>query len=179
MFKRAVVGLLALLLTPCLPLTARADTLDSFTVVGGGLDIALSLPTSTTLPIAFLTGQFQPGPVAGTVNGVSESISTNFLYGTGCAVCSTLLLHFDSQTLFIGLPSLWQVTSPAAGLETFSFLAGTYNAPSQSPSGGPVYTINITPQASAVTPEPPPLVLVCTAVLAGGALLRRRELRRT
>lgn len=170
------LALLPLLLL-ALALPAHADPMDNFTITGGGQTIDFYLPASTTQPCCSNIGQFNFGQVTGTVNGVSELIGVNFITGSGCAVCGTILLEYPSTNWTIFLPSLYGITySGNYEDETLTFIPGDYPTEGYSqPYYYQDFEINVTSETAA-TPEPPTLLLVAAAALGGFLLMRRRAL---
>ena len=166
-----------------LALPAHADPMDNFTITGGGATIDFSLPASTTQPCFSCLGgsyeQFNFGAVTGTVNGVSQSIHLNFVIGSGCAECQTILLSYPSSSWTIDLPILYDLaysgTYPNYDV-TLTFVPGDYMTGGYNdsqPFGTLPFEINITPQAAA-TPEPATILSLVTAALALPLLKRRR-----
>jgi hypothetical protein len=154
--------------------------MDNFTIIGGGATIDFSLPASTTQPCCSYAGQFNFGQITGTINGVSEPIGINFITGSGCAVCGTILLGTPTTNWTIVLPSLYEVTYsgmfPDQGNETLTFIPGDYPTETFGPLP-PItsFDIKVTPE-TAPTPEPPTLFLLAAAGLGGFLLIRRRTL---
>ena len=155
---------------------AHADPMDDFLIKGNGLTIDFSVPVSTTQPCCGFNGQFNLGLVPGTVNGANESIAVNFITGSGCAVCGTILLSYPSTNWTIYLPALYDVTYSGTypdTFETLTFISGDYMTDGYSqPFDYVEFEIKVTPETAA-TPEPPTLLLLASAM--GGALLLRRR----
>jgi len=176
-FTLRCLALLPLLLL-ALARPAHADPMDDFTIIGGGATIDFSLPASTTQPCCSYAGQFNFAQVPGTVNGVSQQIGVNFITGSGCAVCGTILLSYPSTSWTLVLPNLYEVTYsgtyPNEEYETLTFLTGDY----MTETFGllpPItqFEITVTPEAAA-TPEPATILSLITAALALPLLKRRR-----
>ncbi|HZQ42986.1 MAG TPA: PEP-CTERM sorting domain-containing protein [Acidobacteriaceae bacterium] len=170
------------LLVLALALPAHAD-MDDFSITGGGATIDFSLPATTTQPCFSCLGssndQFNFGAVTGTVNGVSQSIHLNFVVGSGCAECQTILLNYSSSSWTIDLPVLYNLaysgSSPNQDV-TLTFVAGDHTTAGYSdsqPSDLLPFEIKVTPQAAA-TPEPATIFSLITAALALPLLKRRR-----
>jgi hypothetical protein len=152
--------------------------MDNFTIIGGGATIDFSLPASTTGEFEIPFGQDNFGQVSGTVNGLNELIAVNFITGTGCAECQTILLGYDSTSWTIGLPPLYELTPAGAMGETLTFIPGTYTTGGYSqPFDTVPFEIQVT-SATAATPEPPTLSLsaLAAASLCGLLLMKRRVL---
>jgi hypothetical protein len=161
---------------------AHADPMDNFTITGGGATIDFSLPASKTQPLyGDPIGQFNFGQVSGTVNGANESIGVNFITGSGCAVCGTILLSYPSTFWTINLPPLYDITLSGTFPnqdETLTFIPGDY----MTETFGTLppfasFDIKVTPE-TAPTPEPPTLFLsgFAAASLCGLLLMKRRVL---
>jgi hypothetical protein len=181
---RSIVRCTALLplLLVVLALPAHADPMDDFNISGGGVTIDLSVPASATGEFGGEFGQLNLGQIPGTVNGVNETIGVNFITGSGCALCQSILISYPSTSLAIGFPfpPFYELTfvGGASGMdETLTFLPGDYMTGT---IGIPFsrFEITITPETAA-TPEPPTLFLFTTAALAGCLLLRRHVSRPT
>lgn len=172
-------ALLPLLLL-ALALPAHADPMDDFTITGGGATIDFSLPASITQVCMSCLGssndQFNFGSVTGTVNGVSQSIHLNFVVGSGCAECETILLSYPSTSWTIDLPSLYGITfsgTPPNQDVTLTFIPGDYMTQGYSqPNDYQQFEIKV---ASEATPEPSTLSLsaLAAASLCGLLLMKR------
>ncbi len=178
---RAVASFLLLLASCLLPASALGDAMDQISVIGGGQDIEFALPAATTVPDALFGGSYRFPSVPGTVNEAPTTVSAYFIFPGFCAVCDTIQLTTingnDYNSLSLGLPNLYAITSPDLYDVTLSLLPGSYASVDTYPFGSSSYTIDISPQASANTPEPPTLLLLATATLGLVALpLRRRRL---
>jgi hypothetical protein len=160
-----------------LALPAHADPMDDFTITGGGATIDFSLPASTTQPCCGLPDQFNFGQVSGTVNGVNQFIGVNFITGSGCAVCHTILLSYPSTNWTLDLPPLYGITysgTIANPEETLTFIPGDYTT--QTFGTLPPFAsfdIKVTPETAA-TPEPAAFLFLITAAL-GLPLVKRRR----
>ena len=168
-----------------LALPAHADPMDDFTITGGGATIDFSLPASITQVCMSCLGapndQFNVGSVTGTVNGVSQTIHLNFVVGSGCAECETILLSYPSTAWTINLPPLYDITFSGTYPNqdvTLTFIPGDYMTEGYSqPSDYQQFEIKVTPE-TAPTPEPPTLFLsaLAAASLCGLLLMKRRVL---
>ena len=129
------LALLPLLLFVLAP-PAHADPMDDFSIIGGGATIDFSLPASTTQACLTCIGssndQFNFGSVTGTVNNISQPIGLNFVIGSGCAECGTVLLSYPSTSWTIYLPdptSLYGITYSGTFPNkdvTLTFIPGDY-----------------------------------------------------
>lgn len=167
-----------------LSLPAHADTMDNFTITGGGTTTDFSLPVTTTQVCLSCYGssneQFNFGAVTGTVNGVGQTIHLNFVVGGNCAACQTILLNdYPSASWTIDLPILYDLTYSGTGLNkdvTLTFVPGDYMVGGYNDSQSSYilpFEITIAPQAAA-TPEPATIFSLITAALALPLLKRRR-----
>lgn len=158
---------------------AHADSMDDFTITGPDVTIDFSLPASNTQPCCGSIGQFNYGSVTGTVNGVTDSIEVNFITGSGCAECDSILLGYPSTSWTIYLPPLYGITYSGTYPnqdETLTFLPGDYMTEGYSqPYDYAEFEIKVTPEITA-TPEPPTLLLFLTVAALGGLLIKRHAL---
>jgi PEP-CTERM motif len=160
-----------------LPLTAYADTIDNFVITGNGLDVTFSLPASppgnesTCPPISpsCLPGSetaFYASTLV-TTNGVSEMESIAFptlRFGGGLSI-ALVPGRLYGPVLF----------APDAANPTF--LTGTFDLGAINPKGDPPvldYSLSITPETTAQTPEPSTLGLFGTGVLGLIGVARKR-----
>lgn len=172
---------LALLALSLLPRPAHADTLDNFSVVGGGQDFEFSLPASTTAsqfdlpPYAHTYGFAATG---GALNSVPTNFDINLDFPGPYSLSDTFIISNASGYTELALPALYSLTfDPLAETGTLSFIPGAYPTFVVSPNPFTPYTpytITITAQTTATTPEPPTILLVATAAL-GLAWLRRQN----
>jgi PEP-CTERM motif len=158
-------------------LTAHADTIDDFVLTGNGLDVTFSLPASppgneSTCP------PFSPSCLPGsetafylstlvTTNGVSSVESLSFptlRFGGGVSI------GLEPGRLFGAV-----LFTPDAANPTF--LNGTFDLSAINPKGDPPvldYSLSITPETTAQTPEPSTLGLFGTGVLGLIGVARKR-----
>jgi hypothetical protein len=177
--RKALFSLALLASAFTLPLTAHADAIDDFVLTGNGTTATFSLPASPpgnplTCPPgnnACLPGSETSFSVSTlvTTDGITTEKGIGFPTGRffGGLLIGPLLERFQGPQLF----------EPDAANPTF--LIGTFILdPLFSTSPGPIhYTLTITPETSASTPEPSSLFLFATGAL--GLLLlsnRRRRL---
>jgi hypothetical protein len=151
--------------------------MDEFLITGNGLSIDFSVPVSTTGPDYIIENQVMFGPLMGTVNGADATISTNFVTMSGCAVCPSLLLSYQTGStpgnLTLALPPLYEITPSGIDDATLTFLTGSYTT-GTIPFSGDIYNIQVTAEA-AVTPEPSTLLLLLIPTALGGALLIKQR----
>jgi hypothetical protein len=155
--------------------------MDNFLITGGGATIDFSLPASTTQPCLTCIGssndQFNFGSVTGTVNGASQPIGVNFVIGSGCAECETILFGYPSTGWTIYLPPLYGLTYSGTYPNqdvSLTFIPGDYMTIGYSqPYDYVGFEIKITPETAA-TPEPATILSLITAALALPLLRRRR-----
>jgi PEP-CTERM motif len=161
-----------------LPLTAHADTIDDFVITGNGLDVTFSLPASppgneSTCPTGIITSCLPGSETAFivstlvTTNGVSAMESIDFptlRFGGGLSL-GVVPGRLFGPTLF----------APDAANPTF--LTGTFDLGAINPKGDPPvldYSLSITPETTAQTPEPSTLGLFGTGVLGLIGIARKR-----
>jgi hypothetical protein len=172
-----------------LPLTAHADTIDDFALVGGGYSITFSLPASFTAPNPSHLSSVVLTNIASSVNGVSGSSVNmgfylpNFPFRTGIDFAITPPLSGGSGTEEFALtgPDVIQLLSGTTPTFTAAeFIPGMYSLPQffngipQNTQGGIPFVLTVTPEAASATPEPSTFVLLGTGVLGLTSLARRR-----
>jgi hypothetical protein len=188
------VALLTSALT--LPLTAHADTIDDFSITGGGHTITYSLPATSSFPDFSLFNFFEENAPA-TIDGVSGYAVTSLYYLPGLipvrlildvpsAVFGTTQLYMNGP-LFFSLAFVPATNPPPYFQEDVvpTFIPGTYTLQGLSsfalqPLNPPVpYTLTITQETAAATPEPSSVVLLATGALGliGFAATKRRALQ--
>jgi hypothetical protein len=176
-----------------LPLAAHGDTMDDFVFTGDGHMISYSLPTAISSPDYNLFTSFQVGAPT-TIDGVS-GYTTNGQY---FAIINpyTLILSVpstifgESMLFFSGSSFIDWSSVPANNPPPYqpddvvaTFIPGTYTLESLADNGHtpfdpPVfYTLTITQETAAATPEPSSVALFATGLLGimGFAALRRRR----
>jgi hypothetical protein len=176
--RKALLPLAFLAAAFTLSLTARADTIDDFVLTGGGNNITFSLPASPpgnlrTCPTGIVTSclpgsetDFSVSTVV-SFDGVSTLESIDFptsRFGGGLSLGQLRL--FGNGELF----------TPDAAYPTF--LTGSFDLSAINPSGNPPiidYTLTITPDPSAATPEPASLTLLATGAFGFIALAAGRR----
>jgi hypothetical protein len=159
-----------------LPLTAHADTIDDFSLVGQGHTITYSLPSSAILvdhPHAIILSASAPT----TIDGVPGFSEFGQYYVPGFPTLPSMVLSvpssIDGGNLTLNGPWLLQVSQviPMGFGQPddllVAFVPGTYNLTLSNFGTGfppPVYTLTITAE-SAATPEPASLTLLATGAL--------------
>jgi hypothetical protein len=169
-----------------LPLAARADTVDDFTLTGNSTTISYSLPSTVSFPNFPLFNFFsQSAPT--TINGVSGFNETSLYYDTGIFHEISMILSIPSTVP--GAPQLvltgpqfvdFDFESPTLGSATF--IPGTYTLESLNffnlqPFSPPIfYDLTITPESTPPSvPEPSSLLFFITG--AAGLLYRATKRR--
>lgn len=171
-----------------IPRIAAADTIDDFTLVGGGYTITFSEP-ATGVTQDHYHAVFLNDPVIATVNGVPGAagniqILATFLSGIPSVVLSlpTLNLALDGPLIdtYVSVP----INDPTIQFPDYpddlvvTLTPGSYGLESENASlygPPPVFSLTITPEAAttAATPEPGTLWLLSTGLAGGLAGLRR------
>jgi hypothetical protein len=169
---------LTLLSSATLPLTASADPVDNFTLTGNGNTYTWSLPADETYPDLPHLGLLDFSTNV-TVNGTTQTEEVGF-YTIYAPAPDDLFIPQIPDTLYG--PLLAQISDGSPGYVDITFPLGTFdlddyhfspsNPPGQSPPPTP-YTLVITQQDAAATPEPSALVLLGTALLVASPLIRR------
>jgi hypothetical protein len=165
-----------------LPLTAHADTIDDFvlTPTAGGSIITFSLPASppgneSTCPPN--PGSCLPG------SETNFNVSTLVTIGDGTPTLDTI--SFPTSRFGGGLGIFPTVGLQLMGPQLFlpdaanpTFLLGTFDVSAENPKGDPQfidYSLTISAEPTAPTPEPSSLILLNTGVfgLIGFAAIKR------
>jgi PEP-CTERM motif len=176
---RLSLRILACLLISASTLIARADTLDTLTLTGGGNTISYTLPATSSYPDFSLFNFFQESGPA-TVNGAPGYTAVGQYYIPGLTPVSLVLSVPGSGVPVLDLdgpPFINFAYVPAGNPFPYlpfdvvpTFIPGDYAMDTL--SGAP-YTLTITPNAA--TPEPATLALLSTGLTASIALLCRRR----
>jgi PEP-CTERM motif len=180
-------ALLASALT--LPLAARADTIDDFTLVGDGSTFTFSLPASFTVANHPHLDSALLGNVATSVNGVNGYSSALTIYLPLLAFRSGFDIYVAPSGSGGGPIYDYQLQGPSLAdqptepfidpLATVTFLPGTYELSTFLDGipfltkGGIPFTLTIAPETAA-TPEPGTLFLFATGALGIITAARRR-----
>ena len=164
-----------------LALAAHADTLDLFTLTGGGNTSTWTLPS----PINFTyhnEPQFVPTfPITLTTNGVSTNSSVTFEYGhvANLIVGGLQIINFPSVLNATQLSNDGTVSTYTGTFDTGSFSGGVETFGTGGLTYVP-YTLTIAPQQQTnPTPEPSTWVLLATALFAFFSFARRLQSSRT
>ena len=174
--------LTSLLLLPFLSLSivAHAEALDDISITNTaiGFDAQFSLPVSfTTDPFQYANYFFSYGPVPGTFNGKPTIFGLTYypqtsafgpiLTGIGAGSLNGFLQGFQTNITYY----------PPSPYETLTILPGSYGAVGSLGNSGTLYPLEIivTPESATVTPEPPTLLLVGTALFVSAMLLAERH----
>jgi hypothetical protein len=176
--RKFVFPLTLLVSALVLPHTAHADTIDNFVLTGNGLDLTFSLPASPpgnemTCPTGIITSCL---PGSQTNFYASTLVTTNGV---------TAMKAIDFPTgLFLGGMDIELIPGRLFGLQLFTpdaanptFKTGTFDLYTINRGGGPLvldYSLSITPETTAQTPEPSTLGLFGTGVLGLIGVARKR-----
>jgi hypothetical protein len=173
-----------------LPLTAHADTIDDFKLTGGGQTITFSLPATGVYTLHEHFNSFGAnGP--GTIDGTPVTIGATFYVlnvnpgDPALGLFSIPLLPLPDE-LWGSISYNWFIV-PAEfpnpsdeGTFNVTFIPGTYQLQNSSPYHLPPpvlfdYTLTITPETTASTPEPASLTLLATGALGIISIAARRR----
>jgi hypothetical protein len=166
------------------PLTAHADTIDDFMLVGQGHTITYSLPATSTFPNVPHFNSFTES-ASTTVDSVSTSVESGQYFIPGPNT-PRLLIGVPSSVFGIGFlefsgPVFFTLASDPLGDVVPTFTPGTYTLESLGPALQPFsppafYTLTITQETStAPTPEPASLTLLATGTLGIISVAARRR----
>ena len=180
MMSKALFTLTLLASAFTLPLTAHADNIDDFTLVGQGHTITYSLPATSAFPDFFHFNSFTESAPT-TVDGVSGFVESGQYFFPSANTPRLLLdvppsvfgigfLEFSGPVFFTATPE--PASNPPPDFQDDvvpTFTPGTYTLQSLGsalqPFSPPVfYTLTIA-QETAATPEPASLTLLATGAL--------------
>jgi len=184
------LALLASALT--LSLTAHADTIDDFVLTGNGETLTFSLPATGVYTLHLHFNNFlASGP--GTINGAPGTVGATFYVPYFEIVPNAPALQINSNpqsntpNLYGSIPYSWFVvpaqfpTPQDEGTFNVTFVPGTYQLQTGTnfldhPFTPPLqFTLTITPETPAATPEPASLTLLGTGALGLIAFTARRR----
>lgn len=183
---RSTVAALLLASASILPLAAHADTLDVMTVTGNGHTWIFDFPSVETFDYSLSLAQFIPGltPLSATLDGASVTPTELFFHPGGLNIIGPFgtLMYLNVLDILSTYGPFVDSQFPGGYDEyTSTFLTGTWPAFGTEFNGTTVttvdYTVNIQQESVTVTPEPPGLILLVTALIAMTALLRRSNAR--
>ena len=164
---------LLLLAASTVPLAARADTLDLFTLTGNGTTSTWTLPSAPDFTLRDGLGPFYAlFPITLTTNGVSTN--TTVLFEDDNIVTFAINgMQFINMPFVMNNPTFVSdngtVSTYTATFDLGTFSGGTYTYP----AGYVPYTLTIEPDISAAAaPEPSSLILLATGLLAAAFTLR-------
>lgn len=172
---RSLSAGLLLLTASFLPLAAHADTVDLFTLTGGGNTYTWTLPS----PVSFTVvnePQFLPTfPIILTVNGVPTASSVTFEFGHVANLIVGGLQVLNSPSVLN--PTLLSDNGTVSSY-TGTFDLGTFGGGVEAFSNGTLtyvpYTLTIAPQQQ-VSPAPEPSSLLFLGTGFAAALIRLRR----
>jgi hypothetical protein len=182
-FALCTLTVLALAFSPA----AHADTIDDFTITGGGHTITYSLPATSSYP-DFDLFNFFPESAPATIDGVSGYNINGDYYDPAVFQYDSLILNvpasiFGTSSIDLaGPPFISFLFVPANNSFPYlpydvvpTFIPGTYTLDTTTFPTTP-YTLTIAIDPSTATPEPSGATLLTTGVLAftGFAAIRRR-----
>ena len=175
---RALFIGLTLLSAAALPLTASADLVDNFTLTGNGNTYTWSLPANETYPDLPHLGllDFSTSVTINNSTQVTEDVGFFTIYGPAGPDLS--LPQIPDELYGPLVTDITSITPGNPGEVDLTFALGSFNlddfhfGPGQ-PQPPTPYTLLITQQDTAATPEPAGLLLLATALLAAIPFLRR------
>jgi hypothetical protein len=166
---------LLLLAASAVPLAARADTVDLFTLTGNGNTSTWTLPSVVNFTIRDGLGPFYAiFPITLTTNGVSTNTTVLF-EDDNIVTLAVGGMQFTNMPYVMNptfVSDNGTVRSYTATFDLGAFSGDTYTYP----TGYVPYILTIEPDIPVAAPEPSSLILLATGLLAAAPTLCRRSM---